>query len=207
MLFQIQNLMHDNFTQAELIPDLLKVDNHKHLLLIGPSGCGKSTLLNLISGLMPITTGDIIFNSQSYTQLSAKQLDHLRASNFGFIFQKLNLIGHLTALQNISLAQHNKDRGHIDFLLNALDLSEFSHQKAKDLSHGQAQRVAIARALANKPSVIFADEPTSALDDKNADHVMNLIFEQAKVTGASIIAATHDARIKERFDTVLEVGR
>ena len=122
------------------------------------------------------------------------------------MFQRLHLIGHLSVVQNIALAQHKPDLSNIQILITDLGLEGKENQKARDLSVGEAQRVAIARAVANTPKVIFADEPTSALDDQNAENVMNLIFGQAQKTGATVIAATHDARIKNRFTSVLEMS-
>jgi len=172
-------------------------------LLLGPSGCGKTTLMNLMAGLLKPSSGEISFEDQSYSKVS--NMDELRARNFGFIFQKIHLIGHLSVVQNIALAQTIIDHARVQALINELGLLGKEHQKARDLSVGEAQRVAIARAMANHPKVIFADEPTSALDDVNTEKVMSLVLEQAKKTGASLIAATHDARIKGFFDNVLEM--
>jgi len=189
-----------------LVPQSFTLASRQHTLLLGASGCGKTTLLNLMAGLLRATKGDLAFNGQSYSQLSGSALDKLRAENFGFVFQKLHLIGHLNAAQNIAVAQTRNDNAQIKRLLDDLGLSALANRKARDLSVGEAQRVAIARAVANNPKIIFADEPTSSLDDANTDTVMDLIFTQAEKTGATIIAATHDARIKSRFSTVLEVG-
>ncbi|MGB4058042.1 MAG: ATP-binding cassette domain-containing protein, partial [Alphaproteobacteria bacterium] len=125
--------------------------------------------------------------------------------NFGFVFQRLHLIGHLTAAQNIALAQLKKDSGRIQSLIRDLGLEGKENRNARDLSVGEAQRVALARAVANNPSVIFADEPTSALDDKNADIAMDMLFSQAQKTGATLIVATHDERIKPRFSNVMDM--
>ena len=193
--------------QKDILPaKSLTIRPGQHLLLLGPSGCGKTTLLNLAAGLLRATNGDIAFEGQSYAALTDTALDRLRAENFGFVFQRLHLIGHLTAAQNIAMAKTSTDKFRIEGLMADLDLSGKENQKARDLSVGEAQRVAIARAVANKPKVIFADEPTSALDDSNAQKVMDLIFRQAEKTGATVIAATHDARIKGQFKEIWDMA-
>lgn len=178
-----------------------------HLLILGPSGCGKSTLLYLLSGLLRPTSGDVEFRGKSYATCSDKDLDQLRARHFGFVFQKLHLIRHLTVVQNIALTLGIHDTKRIDKVLSDLGLIEKKCQIAKDLSVGEAQRVALARAVANNPQVIFADEPTSALDDINTEKAIALLLDQAKSTGASLIVATHDARIKGCFKNILEMGK
>ena len=204
-MFQISDLKFEVEERMILsLPEYL-INQGQHVLLLGPSGCGKTTLLNILAGLLKPSTGEIVFNDRNYSKLSDHALDRLRAENFGFVFQKLHLIGHLSAMQNIALAQTRPNPARIQALINDLGLSSKRHRKARDLSVGEAQRVAIARAVANEPQVIFADEPTSALDDANTHRVMDLIFRSAQNAGSTIIAATHDARIKGRFDTVLEI--
>lgn len=206
MLFNLNNVKFTSDGRTILALDKQSVKRGKHLLLLGSSGCGKTTLMNVMAGLLRASSGDVSFDGKNYGSLSDIDLDSLRAENFGFVFQKLHLIGHLTVAQNIALAQTKPDPSRVQTLINDLGLSGKEAQKARDLSVGEAQRVAIARAVANNPKVIFADEPTSALDNTNADKVMDLIFTQAAKTGATVIAATHDARIKDRFETILEMA-
>jgi putative ABC transport system ATP-binding protein len=205
MLFKIQNLSYTTDKRAILSHRSLNIENGQNTLLLGPSGCGKTTLLNLLAGLLKPSVGEILFEDQVYSGLSGTELDRLRAQYFGFVFQKIHLIGHLSIAQNIAIVPLNPEVQRVQELINDLGLAGKEHQKARDLSVGEAQRVAIARALANNPKVIFADEPTSALDDANTEKVMDMIFTQAEKTGATVIAATHDARIKNRFKTVMEM--
>ena len=184
----------------------LEIAAGNHLLLLGPSGCGKTSLMNLLAGLLRPTSGEIRFKGQPYSSLSDSGIDALRAKNFGFVFQRLHLIGHLTTLQNIALAQPKRDEERIKSLIRDLGLEGKQNRKARDLSVGEAQRVALARAVANNPSVIFADEPTSALDDKNAAAAMDMLFSQVQKTKATLIVATHDERIKPRFSNVMEMA-
>jgi len=129
----------------------LSVKKQDHLLLLGPSGCGKTTLMNIMAGLLRPSAGKILFEKQPYKSITDTALDKLRAKNFGFIFQKLHLLGHLSVAQNIALAQNTPDKHHVQALINELGLSEKENQKARNLSVGEAQRVAIARAVANTP--------------------------------------------------------
>lgn len=184
----------------------LDVWKGRHLLLLGPSGCGKTTLMNIMAGLLRPSAGEIFFDGLGYDGLTDAALDRLRAENFGFVFQRIHLIGHLTAAQNIAVAQKTVDKARVLSLLDELGLAGRAGQKARDLSVGEAQRVAIARAVVNNPGIIFADEPTSALDRTNTEKIMALLFGQARKTGATVIAATHDDRIKAYFDTVWEMA-
>ena len=205
MLFTLNNIeYHQNDTNV-LKTQSRSLTAGQSTLLLGPSGCGKTTMMNIMAGLLKPSSGEISFDGTSYTSLSDKSIDKLRADNFGFVFQALHLIDHLSVAQNIALAQTIPNTERVLALINDLGLSGKEKQKARDLSVGEAQRVAIARAVANNPKVIFADEPTSALDDENTQKVMELLFDQATKTGATIIAATHDERIKKHFDKVWEI--
>ena len=206
MLFQIKNLEYSLNKKLILknLDFILKESNH--LLIIGPSGSGKTTLINLMAGLLKPTNGQIIFEDKEYNLLPEEQIDNIRLNNFGFIFQKLYLINHLTVEQNIQLAMQKSDKNFIDVLLHNLNLKEHKKKIASKLSFGEAQRVAIARGVANKPKVIFADEPTSALDDKNVENVINLIFAQANHNKSTLIVSTHDSRIQKFFKNILKVS-
>ncbi len=205
-MFNLQSIRHKYIHGRNILPNSLLIERGEHLLLLGSSGCGKTTLMNIMATLLPLESGEVTFEDNSYSDLSQEQKDVMRAENFGFIFQRHHLIGHLNVAQNIAVAQSKRDDAHIKMLIKNIGLAGHEKQKARDLSVGEAQRVAIARALANKPKVIFADEPTSALDDRNTEHIIDLIFNQAQETGATIIAATHDERIKSRFKNILEMS-
>lgn len=206
MLFDIQNIQY----QAQDINVLdtlnLQIESGQSVLLLGPSGCGKTTLMNLMAGLLKPSSGEVTFDNKKYSSLSENDLTTLRSDNFGFVFQKLHLIQHLSVEQNIAIAQTTPDQKRVQALIDDLGLTGKEKRKAQNLSVGETQRVAIARAVANSPKVIFADEPTSALDDTNAKKVIDLIFDQAKKTGATVIAATHDSRIKDRFENIMEIA-
>ncbi|PCI57226.1 MAG: ABC transporter ATP-binding protein [Alphaproteobacteria bacterium] len=205
-MFNLKHIRHTYIPNHDVLSKDIRIERGEHLLLLGPSGCGKTTLLNIMATLLPLESGEITFDNKDYSSLSQAQKDTMRAENFGFIFQRHHLIGHLNVVQNIAVTQTRKDPAYIKALIRTIGLEGKEKQKARDLSVGEAQRVAIARALANRPNVIFADEPTSALDDSNTQNIIDLIFDQAKATNATIIAATHDARIKSRFNNILEMS-
>lgn len=188
--------------------DILKdisytLNDADHLLICGPSGCGKSTLMHIMAGLLRPTSGSILFNGVDYHALSDEKIDDMRGKNFGFIFQKIHLIGHLTAKQNIELAC---SEGVSNDILQDLGIESLLKQKASTLSVGEAQRVALARALAVKPAIIFADEPTSALDSANAENSIKMLFEQTKKHNASLVVTSHDERIQSCFSNKLDLA-
>ena len=204
MIYEIKNLGYSISGKLILERINFKLEDKNHLLILGPSGCGKTTLLNLLSGLLKPDTGDILFKTKNFSKLKESEIDKIRSENFGFIFQKLHLIGHLNVRQNINLVRKNKSQS-IDSILAPLGLLNKDRNLAKNLSFGEAQRVAIARGIANNPKVIFADEPTSSLDDSNTKNVMNLIFTQASRVGSTLIVCSHDHRIKKYFKKFLEL--
>ncbi len=205
MLFEIKNIKYEVNDTKIISEKSFKINDGQHLLIHGPSGCGKTTLINLLSGLLKPTSGDIAFENYIYSELNEVEIDNLRFSNFGFIFQKLHLIGHLNAKQNIQIASNNKNSLNVENLIQTLGLKAIENKMVKNLSFGESQRVAVARCLVNSPKVIFADEPTSGLDDSNAKIVIDLILKQAKKTESSLIVSTHDQRIKNFFSDVLEM--
>jgi putative ABC transport system ATP-binding protein len=204
MIFEIKNLQYSISGKVILKEMNLKLDNSNHLLIQGPSGSGKTTLLNLMSGLLKPDSGDILFKNKNLSNLEENEVDLIRSENFGFIFQKLHLIGHLNVKQNINLVRKKKSQN-ADNILESLGLLNKDKQLAKYLSFGEAQRVAIARGIANNPKVIFADEPTSSLDDSNTRNVMNLIFNQARRIGSTLIVCSHDNRINKYFKNFIKL--
>ena len=182
------------------------VSKSKHLIISGSSGSGKTTLMNLMSGLLKPTSGFISFEDNDFSKLTEENIDQIRSKNFGFIFQRLHLIKHLTVEQNILLGLNKDQSPNIDELLDDIGLKNKHTQLAKNLSFGESQRVAIARGIINSPKVIFADEPTSSLDDKNTKKVLELIFFQAKKNNSTIIISSHDERVKKFFKKIQEIN-
>tara|TARA_A100001037_G_C15066325_1_gene597237 strand:- start:743 stop:1366 length:624 start_codon:yes stop_codon:yes gene_type:complete len=205
MFFLVKNLdfiIGNNTILSELN---FSLDNGSHLIISGPSGSGKSTLINLMSGLYRPTSGHVSFESNDYSKLTDKDIDEMRAKNFGLIFQRLHLIKHLTVEQNILLGFNKIKLPNIEKLIEDIGLTLKKKQLAKDLSFGESQRVAIARGVVNNPKIIFADEPTSSLDDENTTRVLKLISAQANKNKSSIVISTHDERVKKFFKNILEI--
>jgi putative ABC transport system ATP-binding protein len=182
----------------------------RHCLVVGPSGSGKSTLLHLIAGLLSPTGGRIMVAGEELTGLPPTSLDAVRGQRIGIVLQRLHLIGALTMRGNLRLARYlaglPPDPGRIDRLLADLGLTALSEARPRSLSQGEAQRAAIARAVVNRPDLILADEPTSALDDRNCEAVLELLLRQAEDCGATLVVASHDARLGRHFTDRLELG-
>jgi len=169
------------------------------LLLSGPSGCGKSTWLALMAGLVRPTSGRLVVAGQVLNDLVSVATDAWRASVIGFLPQTLHLSAALSVRQNLALAQWAsglaEDQSAIDTALAALGVAELASRKPAQLSGGQAQRVALARAVVRKPKVILADEPSASLDDEAAADAVALLLATARSQSATLVIATHDARV------------
>lgn len=174
-----------------------------HALLLGPSGSGKTSFINIATGLLTPSHGSIHIAGQPMSALPPASRDALRRQTIGLVFQTLRLISALSVSANLALAQQlalgRVDSAEIDRLIARVGLSHRAHARPRQLSQGEGQRAAIARALATRPRLLVADEPTSALDDANAAAMIDLMFETADATGATLLVATHDGRIAHRF--------
>jgi putative ABC transport system ATP-binding protein len=171
------------------------------LLLSGPSGCGKSTWLALIAGLVAPASGEVIVAGQALAALKNIAADAWRARAIGFLPQKLHLSAALTVYQNLAMAQWAagvpENAVRIQAALQTLSVAELAHRKPGQLSGGQAQRVALARAVLLQPKVILADEPTASLDDDAASDAVALLLATARTHNATLVIATHDARVAQ----------
>ncbi|MEI6801925.1 MAG: ATP-binding cassette domain-containing protein [Burkholderiales bacterium] len=169
------------------------------LLLSGPSGCGKSTWLALVGALMAPTAGTLTVAGEALHALKNVAADAWRAKAIGFLPQKLHLSSALTVRQNLQIAQwasrQSEDDARIDAALQALGVAELARRKPQQLSGGQAQRVALARSVLLEPRVLLADEPTASLDDASAADAVGLLLQTARSHGATLVIATHDARV------------
>ena len=169
------------------------------LLLRGASGSGKSTWLALAAGLLSPEVGEMVVAGQSVAALKAGERDRWRARCLGFLPQKLLLSESLSVADNLALVYFAKgvavDRLRIAAALDALEVEELAGRKPSQLSVGQAQRVALARALLLRPQVLLVDEPTASLDDAACKRVLALLRHSADQAGATLVIATHDARV------------
>lgn len=172
-------------------------------LLLGPSGSGKSTLLNLLCGLQRPDSGRVTLDDAPID-------DMVRRRHFGVVFQSLRLVSALSLRANLVLAQKlqtgGSDPARIDALIGRLGIAHRAHARPHELSQGEAQRAAIARALVVRPAILIADEPTSALDAANAAAVAELLGELAQETGAALLVATHDERLRPYFAHTLTLA-
>lgn len=179
-------------------PDV-RVPRGGTLLLRGASGSGKSTWLALAAGLLSPGAGKMVVAGQSVAALKGGERDRWRARCVGFLPQKLLLSEALSVADNLALAYFARglvvDRAAISAALAALEIEASAARKPSQLSGGQAQRVALARALLLRPQVLLVDEPTASLDDANGARVLALLSHQAAQAGATLVIATHDARV------------
>jgi len=178
-------------------------------LILGPSGCGKTTLLHILAGLVRPSEGQVEVAGESLLKLEGARLDRWRATTVGIVLQALHLVKHLSVRDNLRLAQYlaktPQDDARIDDTLGALGVGAKSARRPSELSQGEQQRVAIARAVVNRPKLVLADEPTANLDDASAATVVDLLADQAARHGATLVVATHDARVKGKFRERLEL--
>jgi putative ABC transport system ATP-binding protein len=180
-------------------------------LLVGPSGCGKTTLISIIAGILSPSVGEVSLFGTPLTQLKGGALVRFRLTKVGFVFQQFNLLPTLTAAENAGLplaaaglSRRDATRQGAE-MLGRLGMAPFVNQRMNQLSGGQQQRVAIARALVHGPQLLVCDEPTSALDAKTGRTVMHLLRELAVQPGRVVMVVTHDERVYDFGDRVLEM--
>ena len=187
-----------NATQA-LYVDAFHLAIGEHAIILGPSGCGKSTLLHLVAAILRPQEGTLQVAGTDVKSLTPRAADAWRGKTIGFLPQRLALVRSLSVRENLLLSAFaNGQAGDVaraDTLLQALGLADKSASKPHQLSQGQQQRVAIARALFNRPKLLLADEPTANLDDASCAAAIGLLTSQASAIGASLVIATHDARV------------
>ncbi len=181
------------------------------VIMTGPSGSGKTTLLSLIGGLRSVQEGSLKFLGEEVFGVSQNKLVQMRR-NIGYIFQAHNLLGFLTAKQNVQMAVELNDRisqseaiAKSEMMLRAVGLEERINYYPDNLSGGQKQRIAIARALVNRPPLVLADEPTAALDKQSGRDVVEIMQSLAKNQGTTILLVTHDNRILDIADRIVEM--
>jgi putative ABC transport system ATP-binding protein len=198
-MIQTQGLCYQYPNGPRLVFPDVDVPQGAVLLLSGPSGCGKSTWLALVAALVAPTAGSISVAGQTLNALTSVAADAWRARTIGFLPQKLHLSAALSVYQNLAMAQwaagQAEDATRIHTALNVLGVDDLAARKPGQLSGGQAQRVALARAVLLQPRVILADEPTASLDDEAAADAVGLLLSTTSAQGATLVIATHDARV------------
>ena len=175
-------------------------------LLAGQSGSGKTTVLHILAGLTAPTVGTVNVNDTDIGALTESARDRWRGRNVGLVPQRLHLVGALDVRDNLRLARTlaglRADDDRIAALLEAVGVGELSRRMPRQLSQGQAQRVAIARAVVNRPVLLLADEPTANLDDAHAAQALELLRAQAIEARATLVVASHDARVSSLLPNV-----
>ena len=175
----------------------LRVRPGEYVAVVGESGAGKSTLLNIIAGLEPPDSGEVLFENSDIKGLDDDARTVLRREQFGFVFQAFHILPHLTVQQNVGLPLllrgFAQDQIQIKAknMLASVGLSGREESMPRELSGGELQRVAIARALVGEPKLVLADEPTGNLDQENARQVLALMRDQVRAHGAAGILVTH----------------
>ena len=176
------------------------------VVILGSSGAGKSTLLNILGGMEPNTSGDVIVAGKNIASYNAKQLTTYRRNYVGFVFQFYNLIPNLTTKENVELAaQIVPDAMNPDEALREVDLSDREQNFPAQLSGGEQQRVAIARAIAKKPELLLCDEPTGALDYKTGKQILKILQDMSRKNGSTVLIVTHNAAIAPIADKVIRI--
>jgi putative ABC transport system ATP-binding protein len=189
----------------------LEINPGEIVLLCGPSGCGKTTLLTLIGGLRSVQRGELSVLGYDLGRCDRDQLVEVRRQ-IGFIFQMHNLLEFLTAQQNVEMGlQLHRELPRPQVaeravqMLGRVGLSSLRNSYPAQISGGEKQRVSIARALASRPKLVLADEPTSALDGQTGREVVNLLMQLARDQGCPILMVTHDHRIADVADRVIQM--
>lgn len=184
----------------------LKIEDGEFVGILGPSGSGKSSLLYLLCGLKTPTSGDIAFRGRTLGSMTDDERAELRLKSFGFVFQYPYLLGYLSALENVLVAEggtvFTPDEGMA--LLDRLGLAAKAHRFPHELSGGEKQRVCIARALMGSPEIVFADEPTANLDHVNGAAVVETLVENRGA--GSLVMVTHDPSMLEKADRVVTIS-
>ena len=200
-------------TEKVVALDRIDADIHKGEIccVLGTSGSGKSTLLNMLAGLEKPTRGSVEIYGENISKMSEKELAVFRQKHIGFVFQSYNLIGSMTALENVTMplifrgVSKRVRTKKAEKMLKYVGLSNRVRHKPGEMSGGQQQRVGIARAFVTNPEVVFADEPTGNLDTKTTKEVMEIMIGICRKNGSTMVLVTHDRDIAKYADRVLTI--
>ena len=182
----------------------LEINESDSVAIVGASGSGKTTLLSLMAGLDLPSTGQVFLGNDEITAMTEEERARVRGRRVGFVFQSFQLLGSLTALENVMLPAELKGdadaAGRAGELMERVGLGHRLQHYPRQLSGGEQQRVAIARAFASDAEILFADEPTGNLDTRTGERVIDLVFDLNREFGTTLILVTHDGRLADRCD-------
>lgn len=184
----------------------LKIDKNEFVVILGASGSGKSTLLNILSGLEKSDSGEVVYDNESISDYSEKQLTKFRKDKIGFVFQQYYLLNNLTVEQNVKVGANLVDNKEYVDIIKELGLEDKLSKYPNELSGGEQQRVSIARALAKKPTVLFLDEPTGALDEEIGRKILEYLLKLKDKSHFTMIMVTHNENIAELANKIIHVG-
>ncbi len=182
------------------------IEKGEFCVIVGPSGAGKTTVLNMLGGMDACSGGNITVDGTRVSGFNARQLTTYRRHDIGFVFQFYNLVGNLTALENVELAaQICKNPLDAATVLDEVGLAKRANNFPGQLSGGEQQRVAIARALAKNPKLLLCDEPTGALDYVTGKQILKLLQDTCREKGVTVVVITHNSAITPMADRVIHI--
>lgn len=205
--------VNKNYGKKPVLKDVnLEIPKGAFVMLRGRSGSGKSTLLNIIGGIEPATSGEVLIEGKNVSSLKAKERTNFYRHKVGFIFQGFYLQPQLSIMENIGLMgafagmKRSERETRARELAKQLGIEEVLESKPAEISGGQAERACAARALFMHPEIILADEPTNNLDPENAENVIEMLKQIWKDTGATVIVASHDPMVEKYATKVVKVS-
>lgn len=206
------NNITKKFGDLEVLKGIsISIDKGEVVSIVGPSGAGKTTLLQIMGLLDAPTSGEVLIDGRSVTNLKAKELAKVRNTQIGFVFQFHQLLPEFTARENVMIpaliaGRSRRDAGRkADELLSFMGLIDRANHKPRQLSGGENQRVAVARALVNDPTIILADEPSGSLDSRNKAELHQLFFDLRDKMGQTFVIVTHDEQLASLTDRTIHL--
>jgi len=213
-IIRLQNVnkIYGDKIKTQVLFDIdLGFEEHSFNSIIGASGSGKSTLLNILGTLDRPTSGEVLIRGTKTTEMKRNQIARFRNETIGFIFQFHYLLPEYTALENVLMPARilgnitEEKRARAKLLMDLVGLSAVMNNMSANMSGGQQQRTAIARALINQPALIMADEPTGNLDSNATESIYKLLRAINVDMGTTFVIITHDSRIAEKADRIVEI--